>query len=93
MSQIKQVAVPDIGGATDVEVIEVLVAVGDQVAQDDSLITLESDKASMEIPSPEAGTVKELQLQLGDKVSEGSAVLILEIAADDAAPAEHRHPR
>ena len=76
----KEVAVPDIGDFKDVEVIEVLVKPGDTVAAEQSLITVESDKASMEIPSPGAGVVKELRLKVGDKVSQGSPILVLEEA-------------
>jgi len=75
------VQVPDIGGALDVDVIEVLVQVGDTVEAEQSLITLESDKASMEVPSSHAGVVKKLLVQVGDKVSEGSDILELEAAA------------
>lgn len=85
MADIKQVEVPDIGGATDVEVIEILVSPGDEVAENDSLITLESDKASMDIPSPGAGIVKELKVSLGSKVSEGSPILTLEVTSAGAA--------
>jgi dihydrolipoamide dehydrogenase len=83
-----EVLVPDIGDFKDVEVIEVLVKPGDTVAKEQSLITVESDKASMEIPSSAAGVVKELRVKLGDKVSKGSAVLSLEASASsaDAAP-------
>ncbi len=73
-----EVKVPDIGDFKDVEVIEVLVKPGDPVAKEQSLITLESDKATMEIPSPGAGVVKELRVKVGDKVSKGSAILMLE---------------
>ena len=73
-----QVRVPDIGDFKDVEVIELLVKPGDTVAPEQSLITVESDKASMEIPSSAAGVVREMKLRLGDKVSEGSAILLLE---------------
>jgi dihydrolipoamide dehydrogenase len=73
-----EVKVPDIGDFKEVEVIEVLVKPGDVVAKEQSLVTLESDKATMEIPSPGAGTVKELKLKVGDKVSKGSAILVLE---------------
>src|SRR5437763_4845645 len=73
-----EVKVPDIGDFKDVEVIEVLVKPGDTVAKEQSLVTLESDKATMEIPSPGAGVVKELKLKIGDKVSQGSAILVLE---------------
>jgi pyruvate dehydrogenase E2 component (dihydrolipoamide acetyltransferase) len=77
----KEVLVPDIGDFKDVEVIEVLVKPGDAVAKEQSLVTLESDKATMEIPSPEAGVVRQVAVKLGDKVSEGSLILRLETAA------------
>jgi dihydrolipoamide dehydrogenase len=76
-----EVKVPDIGDFKDVEVIEVLVKPGDAIDKEQSLVTLESDKATMEIPSPEAGVVKELKLKLGDKVSEGALILLLDAAA------------
>jgi len=88
----KEVAVPDIGDFKEVEVIEILVKPGDTVAAEQSLITVESDKASMEIPSPGAGVVKELRLKVGDKVSQGSAILVLEEAASPAAPAPQAVP-
>ena len=81
-----EVKVPDIGDFKDVEVIELLVKPGDTIAADQSLLTVESDKASMEIPSSHAGVVKELKVKLGDKVSEGSLVLLVE-AAGALAPA------
>jgi pyruvate dehydrogenase E2 component (dihydrolipoamide acetyltransferase) len=81
-----EVKVPDIGDFKDVEVIEVLVKPGDKIKAEQSLVTVESDKASMEIPSSAAGVVKELMIKLGDKVSQGAALLTLE--ADAAAPAE-----
>ncbi len=74
----EQVKVPDIGGADEVEVIEVLVAAGDEVVPEQSLIVLESDKASMEIPSPGAGRIVEVKVAVGDKVSEGHDILVLE---------------
>lgn len=74
----KEILVPDIGDFSEVEVIEILVSPGDSVNAEDSLISVESDKAAMEIPCPEAGTVKELKVALGDTVSEGSLILILE---------------
>ena len=80
-----EVKVPDIGDFKDVEVIEVLVKPGDTIAKDQSLITVESDKASMEIPSSAAGIVKELRVKLGDKVSTGSALLRLEANAGEGA--------
>ena len=92
MSEIKQITVPDIGDFNDVDVIEVLVAPGAVVEIDDPLITLESDKASMEIPSPYSGTVKELQVKVGDKVSEGSAILSMEIGAEAKVAADEPRP-
>jgi len=83
----KEVLVPDIGDFKDVEVIEVLVKPGDAISAEQSLVTLESDKATMEIPSPEAGVVKELKVKVGDKVSQGSPVLVLDAAQAEAAPA------
>ncbi|HHT0591691.1 TPA: dihydrolipoyllysine-residue acetyltransferase [Legionella anisa] len=83
---IKEVKVPDIGGATQVDVIEVMVQVGDEIELDTPLITLESDKASMEIPSPIAGKITKLNLKVGDKVSEGDLILLA--AAENGAKAE-----
>jgi pyruvate dehydrogenase E2 component (dihydrolipoyllysine-residue acetyltransferase) len=82
-----EVKVPDIGDFQDVPVIEVLVKAGDAVQKDDSLIVLESDKATMEVPSPAAGTVKDVRIKVGDKVSQGTAILMLEGAAQAASPA------
>ncbi|HEV2680475.1 MAG TPA: dihydrolipoyllysine-residue acetyltransferase [Rhodanobacter sp.] len=82
MADLKEARVPDIGHA-DVPVIEVLVKVGDRVEKEQSLITLESDKATMEVPAPFAGTVKEVKLKVGDEVSEGAVIALIE--ADDAA--------
>ena len=96
MSQIVEVKVPDIGDFKDVAVIEVLVKPGEVIAVDTGLIMVESDKASMEIPSSHAGTVKELKVKVGDKVSEGSVILGLEAAgaaAQAAAPAPSATPR
>jgi pyruvate dehydrogenase E2 component (dihydrolipoamide acetyltransferase) len=76
---IERILVPDLGDASDVEVIELLVAVGDTVAEEDSLLVLESDKAAMEIPAPKSGVVKSLEINLGDKVSSGSVILTLEV--------------
>ncbi|MGW8394086.1 dihydrolipoyllysine-residue acetyltransferase [Pseudoduganella sp. HUAS MS19] len=81
-----EVKVPDIGDFKEVEVIEVLVKVGDTIAKDQSLVTVESDKASMEIPSSHAGVVKEVKVKVGDKVAEGSLVLVVD-AVGGAAPA------
>ncbi|WP_394203979.1 pyruvate dehydrogenase complex dihydrolipoyllysine-residue acetyltransferase [Shewanella waksmanii] len=90
-----EVAVPDIGDAENVDVIEVLVAVGDSIDVDTGLITLETDKATMEVPAPAAGVVKELKVAVGDKVSQGSLVLMLETSATESAtpaPAESAAP-
>jgi pyruvate dehydrogenase E2 component (dihydrolipoamide acetyltransferase) len=87
MAELKEARVPDIGGYDDVPVIEVLVAVGDTVAKDQGLVTLESDKATMEVPAPFAGVVRELKVKLGDAISEGSVVAMIEPAADAAAEA------
>jgi dihydrolipoamide dehydrogenase len=76
-----EIKVPDIGGYDDVPVIEVLVAIGDTVAVDQGLVTLESDKATMEVPSSAAGVVRELKVKVGDKVSEGSMVAVIEASA------------
>src|SRR5919106_3632815 len=73
-----EVKVPDIGDFNEVEVIEVLVKPGDAIAKEQSLITLESDKATMEIPSPAAGVVTQLKIKVGDKVSKGSPILMLD---------------
>jgi pyruvate dehydrogenase E2 component (dihydrolipoamide acetyltransferase) len=82
-----EVKVPDIGDFKDVPVIEVLVKPGDSVKKDDSLLTLESDKATMEVPAPSSGTVKEILVKVGDKVSEGVAILTMEGGAEAAKPA------
>ena len=85
MAELKEASVPDIGGYDDVPVIEVLVAVGDTVAKDQGLVTLESDKATMEVPAPFAGVVKELKVKVGDAVSEGSVVAMIEAEGDAGA--------
>jgi pyruvate dehydrogenase E2 component (dihydrolipoamide acetyltransferase) len=82
-----EIKVPDIGDFSDVAVIEVLVKAGDSVRAEQSLLTVESDKASMEIPSSHAGVVKELKVALGDKVSQGSLVLLLEVTGEAATTA------
>jgi pyruvate dehydrogenase E2 component (dihydrolipoamide acetyltransferase) len=84
MAAERQVSVPDIADFEEVDVIEVLVAPGDRVVAEQSLITLESEKATMEIPSPCAGVVKALHVAVGDKVSEGSRILLLEVSDEDA---------
>ena len=79
---LKDVLVPDIGNFESVDVIEILVKVGDTIAKDDSMLTVESDKASMDIPAPFAGVVKELKIKVGDKIAQGNLILMLEAAAD-----------
>ena len=78
MTQLKNIILPDIGDFDSVEVIEIMVSPGDEIKKEDSLITVESDKASMEIPSESEGIVKEIKVKVGDKISQGSTVLILE---------------
>ncbi|WP_410497451.1 dihydrolipoyllysine-residue acetyltransferase [Chitinibacter sp. S2-10] len=87
MSNVIELKIPDIGGHAGVEVIEVFVKVGDVIEKEQSLITLETDKATMEVPSTEAGIVKEMRIKVGDKASEGDVVLMLEVGAAAAAPA------
>ncbi len=87
MSEPIQVRVPDIGDFKDIPIIEVLVHPGDSIKQDDPLVTLESDKATMEVPSPSGGVVKELKVKVGDKVSKGSLVLLLEPSGEADAKA------
>ncbi len=85
MGAIKEVLVPDIGDFKDVDVTEILVKPGDRVKKDGSIVTLESDKATMEIPSPAGGVVRELRVKIGDKVSQGSSILLLEESVEAAA--------
>ena len=90
MSSLKEALVPDIGDFKDVAVIEVLVKPGDAIQPEQSLVTVESDKATMEIPSPAAGVVKELRVKVGDKVSKGSLILLFD--AEETAPAAAPRP-
>jgi pyruvate dehydrogenase E2 component (dihydrolipoamide acetyltransferase) len=90
MGQVTQVSIPDIGDFKDVPIIEVMVKPGDRVAAEAPLLTLESDKASMEVPSPSAGIVKSLAVKIGDRVSEGTPILLLEL--DGAAATERAKP-
>ena len=90
MAELKEARVPDIGNYDGVPVIELLVAVGDRVSQDQGLVTLESDKATMEVPAPFAGVVRELKVKIGDKLAEGAVVAMIEPA--DAAPAAASAP-
>ena len=95
MGALVSIKLPDIGDFEDVEVIEVMVKPGDKVRVDDSLITIESDKASMEVPATETGIVKELKVKVGDRVSEGSPILVVETtdeSAETAKPAEAAQP-
>ncbi|MCZ4303865.1 dihydrolipoamide acetyltransferase, partial [Zoogloeaceae bacterium G21618-S1] len=79
MSQV-EVKVPDIGDYADVPVIELYVKVGDTIAVDDAIVTLESDKATMDVPSEVAGVIKEVKIALGDRVAEGSVLIVVEAA-------------
>ena len=85
MADTREIKVPDIGDVEEVDVIEVLVSSGDTIAREDPLVTLESDKATMDVPSPAAGVVREVKVRAGDKVKEGSLILILEGAGEPAA--------
>ena len=82
MAQMIEVSLPDIGDFHDVEVIEILVKPGDRIEPEDPLITLESDKASIEIPSPHAGVIGEVRVALGDKINQGDLLLMLEPVAE-----------
>jgi pyruvate dehydrogenase E2 component (dihydrolipoamide acetyltransferase) len=93
MAAVTEVKVPDIGDFKDIPIIEIMVKAGDRVQPEDALISLESDKATMEVPAPAAGTVKELKIKLGDKVSEGSVILLLETGAADVAAAPAAAPK
>ena len=92
MSQIVEIKVPDIGGHDNVDVIDVAVKVGDTVAVDDTLITLETDKATMDVPADAAGVVTEVKISVGDKVSEGTVIVTVESGAAAAAPAAEAAP-
>ena len=84
----QNISVPDIGDFKDVEVIEVLVKPGDQINKNDPIVTIESDKSSVEIPSPAAGEIKDLKVKIGDKVSEGSVLATIENGQAASAPKE-----
>ena len=92
MAELKEARVPDIGGYDDVPVIELLVAVGDTVKKDQGLVTLESDKATLEVPSSAAGVVKEIKVKLGDTLSEGAVVVVLDAEGAAEAPAKAAAP-
>src|SRR5574343_127238 len=87
MSNLVEVKVPDIGDFSDVPVIDLFVKVGDSIKVDDAIVTLESDKATMDVPSTVAGTVKEVLIQLGSRVSEGAVLIKVDTGASVAAPA------
>ena len=86
MSELMEIRVPDIGDFDTVDVVEILVSVGDSVNEEDPLITLESDKASMEVPSPAAGVVEEIKIQTGDKIGQDALILMLETSAQASTP-------
>jgi pyruvate dehydrogenase E2 component (dihydrolipoamide acetyltransferase) len=92
VAEIKQVLVPDIGDYKDVDIIEVMVKAGDKINAEDNLITLETDKAAMDVPSPYAGTVKEMKVKAGDKVSQGSVILVIESTDSAGAPQKSQPP-
>jgi dihydrolipoamide dehydrogenase len=95
MSKIVEVKLPDIGDFEQVDIIEILVSVGDKIEPEDAIITLESDKATMDIPSPHAGVVKEMLVKSGDKISQGGPILKLELSASESAqqpPASSKAP-
>ena len=85
MSQLIEVKVPDIGDYKDVPVIEVMVKPGDTIEKEQSIVTLESDKATMDVPSSHSGVVKEVRVKVGDTISEGAVVVLLEESAGSAA--------
>jgi dihydrolipoamide dehydrogenase len=92
MNNLTEIRIPDIGDFQEVPVIELLVKPGETVEKETSLITLETDKATMEIPAPQAGIVKEMKVKIGDKVSEGTIILVLETAAESAEPTSPAEP-
>jgi len=90
VAEIKKILVPDIGNYKDVSVIEVMVKAGDTISAEDNLLTLETDKAAMDVPSPYSGVVKEMKVKVGDKVSQGSVILLLESSDVASAPKEKK---
>ena len=89
---IETLSVPDLGGASDVEVIEVCVAVGDELELEQSIVVLETDKATMEVPCTKAGKVTAVHISEGGKLNEGDALVDIEVTASEAAPAEEAKP-
>jgi pyruvate dehydrogenase E2 component (dihydrolipoamide acetyltransferase) len=92
VAESKTIALPDVGDFTDIEIIEILIAVGDQVAKEQSIIVLESDKATMEIPSPFDGTIEAISVSVGDRINEGDAIASISTSAAAAEPAEKAAP-
>jgi len=92
VAEMKKVLVPDIGDYKDVSIIEVMVKVGDTISAEDNLVTLETDKAAMDVPSPYAGVIREMKVKVGDKVSQGSLILLLESSAVADAPPADKSP-
>src|SRR5881275_2776000 len=92
MSEVLEVLVPDIGDFTDVPVIEILVKPGDEVAAEAPLVTLESDKATMDVPSPSAGVIREIAVKVGDKVSQGTLLARLDAKEKESRSATDREP-
>ena len=88
MAETKTIALPDVGDFKDIEIIEILVAAGDQVEQEQSIIVLESDKATMEIPSPYSGTIESILASVGDRVNEGDAIATISTDGAEEKPAE-----
>jgi pyruvate dehydrogenase E2 component (dihydrolipoamide acetyltransferase) len=93
VAEVKEVKVPDIGDFDEVPIIEVLVAAGDEVAEEDPLVTLESDKATMDVPAPFAGVIQELKVNVGDKVGEGSPLLLIEVSGGNGSAPTVEEPK
>jgi pyruvate dehydrogenase E2 component (dihydrolipoamide acetyltransferase) len=93
VAEVKEVKVPDIGDFEEVPIIEVLVAAGDEVAEEDPLVTLESDKATMDVPAPFAGVIQELKVNVGDKVGEGSPLALIEVSGGNGAAPAAEEPK
>src|SRR5258706_3327620 len=92
MSNIVEIKVPDIGDFKDIPIVEILVKPGDSVKPEDPLVSLESDKATMDVPSPQAGTIKEIKAKVGDKVSKGTLILLLDASGAETAAAATAAP-
>ena len=90
MAELKKIHIPNIGDFDSVEVIEVMVKVGDKINIEDSLITVESDKASMDIPSPASGLIKSIDIKVGDEVKEGSLILSIDSEIEDSSGKKHQ---